>query len=110
MEGFRMFFMIIIPVLRKNLQRIKNNQYWNRPRTPKDNPNNERFNRTLEEEFIELGNFTPDPATFNQKLIEYLIDYNFYRIHQSLRYIIPPIEFAQKHLKVLPVKAGNFLF
>jgi len=27
-------------------------QYWSRPHTPKDNPDNERFNRTLREEFL----------------------------------------------------------
>lgn len=34
-------------------------QYYSLVRTPTDNPNNERFNRTLQEEFIQLGNFTP---------------------------------------------------
>jgi len=87
---------------KKACQELKIGQYWSRPRTPKDNPSNERFNRTLQEEFLQLGNFTPNPAVFNPKLVEYLIDYNFYRAHQSLGYI-PPIEFAQKYLKVLPM-------
>ena len=87
---------------KKACQELRIGQYWSRPRTPKDNPNNERFNRTLQEEFLQLSNFTPNPAVFNPKLVEYLIDYNFYRAHQSLGYI-PPIEFAQKYLKVLPM-------
>jgi len=89
---------------KKACQEFKIEQYYSRPRTPKDNPNIERFNRTLQEEFIQLGNFNSDPAVFNPKLVEYLIDYNLYRVHQSLGYI-PPIEFAQKHLKVLPMSS-----
>jgi transposase InsO family protein len=89
---------------KKACQEFKIGQYYNRPRTPRDNPNSERFNRTLQEEFLQLGNFTPDPVAFNPKLIEYLIDYDFYRVHQALGYT-PPIEFAQKHLKVLPMSS-----
>ena len=85
-------------------QELKINQDWNRPKTPRDNPVSERFNRTLKEEFLQLGNFYPDPEVFNPKLGEYLIDYNFYRVHQSLG-DIPPIQFAQKHLKVLPMSS-----
>ena len=36
-------------------QKLGIEQYHSRVRTPKDNPNNERFNRTLQEEFIDLG-------------------------------------------------------
>ena len=36
-----------------------------RVRTPKDNAVDERFNRTLEDEFIALGNMTTDIAVFN---------------------------------------------
>ena len=73
-------------------------QYYSRVRTPNDNPNNERFNRTLQEEFIQLGNFNPDPDIFNPKLTEWLIEYNFHRPHQALGYETP-IEVS----KVLPM-------
>jgi len=73
-------------------------QYWSRPKTPKDNPENERFNRTLEDEFLALGNFHSQPEIFNQKLTEWLIEYNFFRPHQALGYRTP-IEFS----KVLPM-------
>jgi transposase InsO family protein len=89
---------------KKACQELNISQYYNRPYIPKDNPNNERFNRTLQEEFLQLGNFTPDPIAFNPKLVEYLIDYDFYRVHQALGYV-PPIEFAQKYLKVLPMSS-----
>ena len=77
-------------------------RYYSRPRTPKDNAIDERFNRTIQEEFIALGNFTPHLAKFNQKLTEWLIEYNFYRPHQSLGYKTP-IDFQNSSCKVLPM-------
>jgi len=65
------------------------NHYWSRPRTSKDNAEVERFNRTLQEEFIQLGNWIPDPSEFNKKLAEWLIFYNFTRPHQTLDYLTP---------------------
>ena len=85
---------------KKTCQELGANQYYNRPHTPKDNPNNERFNRTLQEKFVDLGNFTPDLSEFNHDLTEWLIEYNFKRPHQSLDYMLP-INFQTKHLKVL---------
>ena len=83
-------------------------RYWSRTRTPKDNPVIERFNRTLEEEFIDLGNFTPDPVLFNQRLTEWLIDYAFVRPHQSLGYDTP-WEFYSQTAKVLPMYSSRTL-
>jgi transposase InsO family protein len=79
-------------------QKLQIEQYYSRVRTPKDNPNNERFNRTLQEEFVQLGNFHSDPAIFNLKLTEWLIEYNFHRPHAALNYQTP-MEFS----KVLPM-------
>ncbi len=59
-------------------------RYYNQPRTPKDNPVNERFNKTLEDEFINLGNFTTDIVQFNRNLTEWLLEYNLYRPHDTL--------------------------
>ena len=76
-------------------QKLQIQQYYSRVRTPKDNPNSERFNRTLQEEFIQLGNFHSDPKVFNRKLTEWLIEYNFRRPHTALDYRTP-IEFSKK--------------
>jgi len=70
-------------------QKLNIERYYNRLRTPKDNPVNERFNRTLQEEFINLGNFNSNILTFNQNLTEWLIEYNFRRPHESLDYETP---------------------
>lgn len=91
---------------RSACQKLNIERYYNRPRTPKDNPVNERFNRILKEEFIQLGNFTPNIQRFNHNLTEWLIEYNFHRPHQSLGYT-PPIKFTNKHFKVLPMYPSN---
>lgn len=75
------------------------NRYYSRVRTPTDNPDNERFNRTLKEEFIQMGNMTDDVELFNRRLTEWLIEYNFNRPHQTLE-CLTPIEFNQKYMKV----------
>lgn len=81
---------------------LKIQHYFSRNHTPKDNAVNERFNRTLQEEFIALGNMTNDAKYFNQRLTEWLIHYNFQRPHQTLDYM-SPINFIYKYHKVLPM-------
>lgn len=77
------------------LKQVNLSHWWSRPRTPKDNPSNERFNRTLKNEFLNWGNFHPDPEIFNRKLTDWLIEYNSIRPHQTLNYLTP-LEYAQK--------------
>jgi transposase InsO family protein len=77
--------------------------YHARPYTPKDKPLVERFNGILQQEYVNLGNFTPDPDLFNQGLTEWLIFYNFVRPHHSLG-LKRPAEFANmKAMRVLPM-------
>ena len=90
----------------KACRQMKINQYWSRPRTPKDNAMCERFNRTLQEEFIELGNFTPDLNVFNHSLTEWLIHYNFVRPHTSLNFLTP-MEFASQKNHLLPMYSSH---
>ena len=86
----------------QGLKKLHIPHYHSRVKTPKDNPDNERFNRTLQEEFIDMGNMTYDTKEFNRKLTEWLIHYNFGRPHQTLDYM-PPINFSFKYHKVLPM-------
>ncbi len=65
-------------------------QWYSRPHTPKDNAVLERFNRTIQEEFVEMT--TADPLfvnDFNNALTDWLIEYNYHRPHQTLDYKSP---------------------
>jgi transposase InsO family protein len=76
--------------------------YFSRPRTPKDNGRNERFNRTMSDEFLQMGNMTDDLTLLNHRLTEWLVEYNFHRPHQALKYLTP-IQFHYRQVKVLPM-------
>lgn len=69
--------------------------WWSRVHTPKDNPVNERFNRTLQDEFIAFGHLTEDTERFNKDMLPWLIEYNFVRPHQSLGYLTPWAYYAK---------------
>jgi len=64
-------------------------RYFSRVKTPKDNPEIERFNQTLEYEWLYNFNLSFDPEELNPRLTEWLIEYNFNRPHQSLGYLAP---------------------
>jgi len=87
-------------------QKLGLDRYYSRIRQPKDNPVCERFNRTLNEEFIQLGNSTSNITIFNSNLTEWLAEYNFYRPHQTLEYMTP-IGFTQKWGKVSKMYSSN---
>ena len=72
-------------------------RYFSRVRTPKDNPEAERFNQTLKYEWLYNSNLTLDPKELNPRLTEWLIEYNFNRPHQSLDYLTP-VEYITKEL------------
>lgn len=86
----------------KAIKALSLTHWWSRPHTPKDNPGNERFNRTLKDEFLSWGNFHPDINIFNQKLTEWLVEYNAIRPHETLNYLTP-LQFAEKtmHLSTM---------
>jgi transposase InsO family protein len=75
------------------IKKLDLQHWWSRTKTPKDNAVCERFNRTLQEEFIGRGNGYPNPIDFNRKLAEWLIEYDFHRPHVALGYR-RPIEIA----------------
>jgi len=86
-------------------------RYFSRVKTPKDNPEIERFNQTLEYEWLYNSNLSLDPEEFNPRLTEWLIEYNFNRPHQSLGYLAP-IEYIERalakiHGLVLPMWSAS---
>jgi transposase InsO family protein len=67
------------------------------PKTPKMNAHAERFNRTIQEEYIDFheGELL-NPTTFNKGLIQHLLWHNTVRPHWSLG-LIPPAQFLSIH-------------
>jgi len=89
-------------------------RYFSRVKTPKDNPEIERFNETLEYEWLYNFNLSLDPEEFNYRLTEWLIEYNFNRPHQSLAYLAP-VEYIEKELakispQVLPMWSARTVY
>jgi len=88
-------------------------RYFSRVRTPKDNPEIERFNQTLEYEWLYNSNLSLDPEELNPRLTEWLIEYNFNRPHQSLAYLAPveyiENELAKIHSSLLPMWSASTL-
>lgn len=84
------------------LKSLNLTHWWSRPRTPKDNASNERFNQTLKHDFLNWGNFHPDPKIFNQKLTDWLVEYNAIRPHETLN-MLTPLKFAEQtmHLSTM---------
>ena len=64
-------------------------RYYTRVKTPTDNPECERFNRTLQEEWLDEGGWHPDLHHMNRSLTDWLIIYNSIRPHQTLNYATP---------------------
>jgi transposase InsO family protein len=63
--------------------------WFSRVKTPKDNARCERFNETLQYEWLLDGNFNPNVDEFNRELTKWLVEYNFLRPHQALNYLTP---------------------
>ncbi|KKP88713.1 MAG: Integrase catalytic region [Berkelbacteria bacterium GW2011_GWA2_35_9] len=63
--------------------------WFSRNHTPQDNAIIERFNQTLQDEWLNDSNFTSDIRKFNQALTVWLEEYNFIRPHQTLDYLTP---------------------
>ena len=82
---------------------LKIPQIFSRPHTPKDNPCLERFNRTIQEEWLEMSEVGLNDITeANHDLTEWLVEYNFKRPHDSLD-LSSPIVYANEHYKVSPM-------
>ena len=73
--------------------------YFSYPRCPKQHAAIERFNRTLQEEFLSQGNFCIEIPLLNKKLIAWLIEYNFHRPHSTLGNM-NPLAFYDKNFSI----------
>ncbi|MFH1566120.1 MAG: integrase core domain-containing protein, partial [bacterium] len=72
------------------LQEKNITHFFSYPRTPKSNVFVERFNRTVQEEFVDRNvEYIENTETFNSKPIDYLIYFNSIRPHRSLDNLTP---------------------
>jgi transposase InsO family protein len=78
------------------VSRIRKSHRYTRIGKPNDNSHIERFNRTIQEEF--LDKLPNDVKIINCKLKEYLQYYNYKRVHGGINYQIP----MQLITKVIP--------
>ena len=78
----------------EELKRLHLVHYHTYPRTPKMNSHIERFNRTIQEEFIDyhIGELL-NVQLFNKKLIDWLIWYNTERPHWAFKNKLSPVQF-----------------
>lgn len=71
-------------------QELHVRQVFSRPHTPKDNPCLEKFNHTLQREWLDFSEVGLDAITdANYDLTNWLVKYNSVRPHQALDYKTP---------------------
>ena len=68
--------------------------YHTYPRTPRMNAHVERFNRTIQDDWVDWHLYElKDPDAFNRSLIDYLIFYNTERVHCAFQNKLSPVQF-----------------
>lgn len=90
----------------KACQQLGIQHLFSRVRQPKDNARLERFNWTLQDEWLALSDVGLDEIDDgNTDLTDWLIHYNAYRPHQALAYLTP-LAYASAH-QVLPMSPAS---
>jgi len=76
------------------LLRLHLTHYHTYPKTPKMNSHCERFNRTIQEEFVDYhASELLEPVTFNRNLMTWLIWYNTERPHFAFQNKLSPVQY-----------------
>lgn len=89
-------------------ERMQILQIYSRPHTPKDNAVLERFNRTLQEEWLDLSEVgLDDIQSANEDLTLWIIKYNFKRPHQALDYQTPFTYALKQYPELLPMSPAS---
>jgi transposase InsO family protein len=77
----------------EHLLKLQITHYHTYPKTPKMNAHMERFNRTIQEEFVDYyTGLLLDPDRFNEKLIDWLVFYNTKRVHHAFGNKMTPMQ------------------
>lgn len=86
------------------LHKLQITHYHTYPRTPKMNAHVERFNRTIQEEFVDYHHaLLRDTDHFNEKLMDWLIWYNTKRVHYAFKNLLSPVQYLLQWEQSLPV-------
>ena len=98
----------------EELRRLHITHYHTYPRTPKMNAHLERFNRTIQEEFVDYHvSLLKDPDVFNRALMDYLIFYNTERVHHAFKNKLSPIQYmlqwSQANILKIPMESRRGL-
>ncbi len=96
----------------KRLDELHITHWWTYPNSPKMNPHAERFNRTIQESFVDYHDdlLFSDLTLFNQKLAEWLVFYNTQRPHHSLKrqspiqYLSQQLPYCQRYWTCTPFR------
>ena len=91
------------------IKRLHLVHYHTYPKTPKMNAHIERFNRSIQEEFIDYNLFLLlDLDKFNNKLIEYLFFYNSQRVHYAFKNKLSPLQYmlSLKNTNKITLESG----
>ena len=81
--------------------------YFNYPRHPQSSAHLERFNRTIQEQFVNFNTDSLDePAVFNRQLMEYLLWYNTEKPHRSIGKL-PPLRYYWDNFVTSPKKSNT---
>jgi transposase InsO family protein len=72
--------------------------YHTYPKTPKMNAHVERFNRTIQDEFIDYHDaLLLDLDRFNEELMEWLLFYNTKRVHHAFENKLSPVQYLLQY-------------
>jgi len=78
----------------EKLKELHLTHYHTYPKTPQMNSHVERFNRSIQEEFIDYFTYLLiNPDDLNRKLVDYLIFYNTERVHCAFQNKLSPVQF-----------------
>ena len=81
--------------------------YWNYPKHPKMNAKIERYNRTIQEEFVDyhLDDLGYDMGSFNYQLMDWVLWYNTERPHFTLK-LKSPMRALLDSLQLMPAESN----
>ena len=90
----------------EELKRLHLTHYHTYPKTPKMNAHVERFNRTIQENFVDFRYqlLRDDIDEFNRRLMDWLIFYNTQRVHYAFQNKLSPVQFMISYQKLVSAK------